>query len=207
MSENKNKADAVRLSGKDWSDIATSWIGVVSVVVAAFAFYVTYQGSLEDRRTEKIAASLELFNVYVDKLATQREAFYSARRIADASVTDLANQKHGSPKIVDEIYRIRRSSMEKAIYDQDLNDEIDLLIVFYDQVNACSVAGHCDQDIVAALFGGEADVMYEVLAGYISNRKPSQSKFGDGIVKVRLAGLRSGKPADNSTDDSNLVKR
>ncbi|MCY6380526.1 hypothetical protein [Hoeflea prorocentri] len=197
MKSSADSDELKRLSFKDKSDIVTSWLGVLSIIIAAVAFLYTYRGDLEDRRTAQQSASFEMFDLYTTSLVDEREAFYVARRKANDAVQHLANATHGSSGITDAIHKGRQEAFSDAVKENGRGAKIDLLVVFFDSLHACNSTQHCDEELSVALFGIESETIFEFLATHIQERRKVQPKYGDGMMKLRCQYLKRAQSDKN----------
>ena len=169
---------------KDWSDVATSWIGVLTVITGIATFLVTYVSSKMEEVSERQVQVMDLFTEYNEKQLENREIYAKLRATAGNEIKPLLSLQGNANAIVNQINQKKRASVKDQIGQLGLHPRIDALVYFFERVHACVQVKICDEELAKTLFSSEAHDLNDFLKHFIQERQIYRPEFGFGLEKL-----------------------
>lgn len=169
---------------KDKSDILTSWLGLISILIGAGVFYSQYLTEKRNSISDQQRAALEIFSTYNQEYIKPRNQFYNLKQKIGVEIRPMLNLVGNIDQIQKAIETKQRELMVQYIRNDNAEADIDSLVSFYNQVEACVEVNICDALVVHKLFAEEAYEIWYYLDLYISNKEKFRMSYASGLKKV-----------------------
>lgn len=163
---------------KTWTEILTTWIGVLSLIAAGSFGIFQY---LDKKRDDRIKETLEFLDRYNgDVLIKSRERIADVWRGHDAEQNRILNDPSLS---ADDFYAFTR----KVIHDENLSGQIAHVHDFFAALYICVENQICEKDVAILLFQADARAYFNQHYAYIVEQRArgKDATIGGGLEKFK----------------------
>jgi hypothetical protein len=176
------------MSVKDQWDVMFKAIGLVSILLAAFATWYTYSKDVAQRLSDAQKQAFQLYILYISpNFSADRQALAEIRTDASRLVADQIKTISNANAASSERERLLKSITMNAILTGKKGESARRIIGFFDQAAICVEIHQCDRVGVYRLFHEEAYLQYEALSDLIAQWRLTQPDLGRGMEALSAA--------------------
>jgi len=161
---------------KTWTEILTTWIGVLSLVAAGSFGVFQYLDKKRDDRIKETLAFLDRYNGEV--MIKSRERIADAWRGREGEQARILKDPLSS---AEDFYGFTR----KVIHDENLPGQIAHLHDFYAALYVCVENQICEKSVAILLFQADARAYFNQHYAYIADQRANggDASIGGGLEK------------------------
>jgi len=167
---------------KYWSDIAAIWVTILGVFFGGISAFIEYSDKLYSDRIKVTLEYVTRFNS-----APLREARSKVEQFWDTNAETVFKKS-------DESEEALRTFVVDSIRNQELADDTELIIEFFEDIHVCVHAKICDETTAIRFFGKQSYDFYGINFPYIAEqrRRTKDEFFGCGVESFKKS-YKTGK--------------
>ena len=167
-----------------WLGYLLSSISLATVILGLVFGLIEYRSYQADQRIERTFRFLERFQQ--GEIATAQRTITNTLRQLDPAMRDLVTQNLPQEDLIAHVQGMRDFALYESNNGDGITREIDVVVLFLDQIGICVAEQLCDANVSRQLFGHYTETLVDNFDVYFDAQKEFAPYYGSNLEKLYL---------------------